>query len=204
MSSIDDSTGEKAFNPLEPMSKDIHVWRIFNTDIQIVSVTKGEHQIEYLFSQDTIGQLPYIYDRVKNLPNVSRTPMRDQNWVEGGLPQWLRVSFLSLEGWQWLFLFMGVFFGLLLRFIVNFLARLVILLMIRHVQLKEKSQLFFFQTLRPISYLVAILVWYFCALFLKLDGQILLIVFLSLKVLLSINLIWVAYNVVFSFCFSFD
>ena len=91
-------------------------WSVPGTDIQLVQATKGSRKGEFLFSAQTIAELPEMYELVKDLPVtpgmasirrgvrtilVSPGPLIPRGWFAGA-PQWLFFGYAGAAVWQWI------------------------------------------------------------------------------------------------------
>ncbi|MFV1997357.1 MAG: mechanosensitive ion channel family protein [Acidiferrobacterales bacterium] len=92
-------------------------WNIPGTDIIIVRVEKGSRAGEYLFSPETIDQLPDFYQRTKHLPYKPGAAKNAYNnfryggaglrgviplkWMEA-LPSGLKIIVLDQPVWRWI------------------------------------------------------------------------------------------------------
>jgi len=106
-------------------------WRYPNTEIEIVEITEGNRQGEFLFSANTVGQISGIYERARSLPyrsELRRAPQSKYMWsdvsegffdyfvsnpghlvaratvlgrIVDGLPKWAKAVHGGLSLWQW-------------------------------------------------------------------------------------------------------
>jgi len=96
-------------------------WVIPGTEIRIARVEKGSRAGEYLFTAETVTQIPEFYEKIKNLPYK---PGASVGWHEFGtyspmgvvlalykvvpprwligLPRWTRITLLDQPLWRWI------------------------------------------------------------------------------------------------------
>ena len=101
---------------------EIDRWTIARTEITLVRMKEGPRAGEFLFSADTVAEVPTYYDRVKHLPYQNRENVTadfldfylcEPGWM---IPGWLihSVPFLDstrLHGqalWQWILLVLSI------------------------------------------------------------------------------------------------
>ena len=140
-------------------------WAIPGTDIHIARIEKGPRAGEYLFSSETVAQIPEFYDKVKNLPYK---PGATAGWHEFGtynpmgvalalyeivpprwvvdLPLWTRASFFDQPLWRW--------FGIVTVLGVGLAAILLCHRLSRHWAGQATSASRWADLLRPISVVV--------------------------------------------------
>ncbi len=140
-------------------------WAVPGTDIHIARIEKGPRAGEYLFSAETVAQIPEFYDKVKNLPYK---PGATAGWHEFGtynpmgvalalyeivpprwvvdLPLWTRASFFDQPLWRW--------FGIVTVLGVGLAAILLCHRLSRHWAGQATSASRWADLLRPISVVV--------------------------------------------------
>jgi len=113
-------------------------WNIPVTDIVIMLVEKGPRAGEYLFSPDTIDQLPDFYQRTKHLPYKPGAAKNAYNnfryggaglrgviplkWMETS-PAWLKIIVLDQPVWRWIGIAALLLFAMTTMKLVHILAR---------------------------------------------------------------------------------
>jgi len=117
-------------------------WRYPNTTIEIVEIMDGEQQGNFLFSANTVRRLDQFYIKVRDLPyrgDYSQialeyvSPETSQGFYEyyistpgvliplatfwggliEGLPGWFKIVYGDQTVWQWIFLGISLFLGVL-------------------------------------------------------------------------------------------
>ena len=100
-------------------------WTVPNTAIRIVKVEKGPRKGEFLFSTGTVDRVRGFYDRVVHLPykpGASVDAYEDYIFGPGpmipqilirNLPGWASIGIYDQAIWQWLGLFITLFFSVL-------------------------------------------------------------------------------------------
>ncbi len=102
-------------------SKPIKRWTIPGTEIRIGLIESGPRVGEFVFTQDTVNQIPAFYERVKDLPYKGGNTEGMYDMVFGhptgvalalrkiipprwffSLPEWIRTPILGQPFWQWL------------------------------------------------------------------------------------------------------
>lgn len=114
----------------------LEYWRIPNSEIILVRTNKGILQGEYLFSAESIKNLPAYYEKIKHLPynsdiTVSKyfysfyisTPglLMPPRWSHY-LPEWSTKMYFSQTLWQWIALVFSIIITLvLIKLLYSFL-----------------------------------------------------------------------------------
>jgi len=116
----------------------LNSWRIPNTEIILVKTEEGILQGEYMFSTETVENLPGFYNQVKNLPYKKdrevtegfysfyiSTPglLMPPRWSEY-LPEWSTKIYYYQTVWQWFALLISLIVAFI---IVRILNRILIL-----------------------------------------------------------------------------
>ncbi|MCB1308814.1 MAG: mechanosensitive ion channel family protein [Leptospiraceae bacterium] len=171
------------------------VWRLRKTDIRIGLVNVGERAGEYLFTPSTVHDAPKFYQRVKDLPYLADSGQGagyQPPWLESQIPEWMKSQFFYLNIWQWIGLGLAIFIGLVLKVLVKWLVDLL-----KKLARRSKSDwddMIIKAVASPIGYLAASGFWYIALFFLRFEGTALSIFSVSLKIFLSIVVIWLVYR----------
>jgi len=111
----------------------LNYWRIPSTQIVLVKTQEGVFQGEYMFSQETIEQLPVFYEQVKKLPYKTDrevtegyysfyigTPglLMPPRWSEY-IPEWSTKIYYHQTLWQWSAMLISFLFAFILIRILN-------------------------------------------------------------------------------------
>lgn len=175
----------------------LHRWRLKDTEIIISRVTEGERAGEYLFSPDTVSRSAIFYEKVKDLPyaeGVGKGAGFRKNWIEQYTPLWAGKEFLDIHLWQWVGIFAAILLGLFVRTTTGFF--LFILLRIASRSAAAWDDRIIKMGKGPVELLAGTAVWYVAIRFLQLEGNALAILNFTVKILISIGLIWLAYRAV--------
>jgi MscS family membrane protein len=186
---------DKIPNQITVAGELIQRWRLEDTEIVISRVDKGDRAGEYLFSKDTVYRARFFYDQVKGLPYLVGSGLGagyQEPWFEERLPDWGRKKVLTIALWQW----MGLLVFILLGWLLNFLIRFIFSRLLRWAQ---KSSVDWDERLidsvrSPVALLLACGLWYIGIKVLQLEGSGLNFLLLVLRLILSMALIWLAYN----------
>lgn len=190
-------------NPqLIPEQTDIPRWRLKNTEVVLMPIDSGDRKGEWLFTESTWKRAQLFYDRVKHMPYLAGSghgALYEQPWMEEYLPDWSKRETLFLKNWQWLGIFLGLFFGLLLRFIVFITIGLI-------KNFKFTSRLSWKKHLlseleKPISLLASAFFWYGLMFYLKLEGMAFSLVNSCIQIVFGISITWAIFKSVTVFCF---
>jgi len=73
-------------------------WRYPNTEIEIMEITEGERQGQFLFSADTVRRIGDFYKEIENLPY--RTGVRSLNWRSPDKSEGFFEYFISTPGYM--------------------------------------------------------------------------------------------------------
>lgn len=173
-------------------------WHFYNTEIVLERVTEGERKGAYLFSKDTVLRAHEFYRKVKHLPYLAGTGKGSHYqtpWMERILPEWALEPFLTLNPWQWLGIFIAIISGYLFRLLLKFTLGITLQILKRSHFAQYKDGLKLFKnTIKPISTIGAISVWYTSLFFLQVQGLTLAIFTVSFKLLLGIYVIRLIYQ----------
>ncbi len=95
-------------------AQDLSTWRIPNTEIDITKVESGPRSGQFLFSSETVANLPRFYQVVKELPYkpgstegfyefymTSPGELFASKWLES-IPSWLQIHYGGQTLWQWM------------------------------------------------------------------------------------------------------
>jgi MscS family membrane protein len=112
----------------EVKASKIKLWRIPHTEIFICCIAEGPRMGSFLFSAETVDHLGEYYDEVEELPYRSDkgegyTGFYEQYIYSSGwmipdgflkkLPNWMKKGYLGQALWQWIFLVLVIFSGVL-------------------------------------------------------------------------------------------
>jgi MscS family membrane protein len=73
-------------------------WRYPNTEIEIVEVTEGERQGEFLFSANTVRRIGDFYRQIQDIPY--RTGVRPVDWLSPDKSEGFYENFISTPGYM--------------------------------------------------------------------------------------------------------
>lgn len=170
-------------------------WRLKDTEITIARVQEGERAGEYLFSPDTVRRAREFYEKVQELPyleNSGQGAAYEEPWVEEHVPPWMLDTFAYLNWWQWIGIAVSILLGLVLKVIIKVLVDLL-------KKLASKTAGDWDDKLvravsDPIGYLGAVGFWWATLYLLRLEGMALTVFSVSLRVIMSIFLVWLVYR----------
>ncbi|GIX41135.1 MAG: hypothetical protein KatS3mg129_0868 [Leptospiraceae bacterium] len=177
--------------PDEPTKR----WRLKGTEIVITQVESGERAGEHLFSPDTVHRAREFYEKVKHLPYLEGSGMGagyKEPWYERNLPDWAKKKFFVMNIWQWLGLALLILIGLVIKTLLAFLLEKIANFVSRSKTQWDDKIIQAFKG--PTGYIFAIIFWFLSIKLLKLDSNIAGIFNSFLKIILSINLIWLTYK----------
>ncbi len=170
-------------------------WRLRGTEITIARKESGERAGEYLFTRETAGRAKEFYEKVKHLPYLEGSgqgALYRGTWFEETVPAWMKERFVFLKIWQWAGLFLAIFLGLLVKFMVRLGVDLV-----NRISARSK-RVWFMKTAKafsgPTSLLAATLFWYVSYRLLGFDGGVQTFLRVVLQVLLAGALLWLLYR----------
>ncbi len=180
-----------------PDTNDLTFWELEGTEIIIQRIEKGNRKGEYLFSSDTVKNSHQYYQSVKELPYLSESgggAGYSSYWLEDKIPRWLQKSFLSLQWWQWIGIFLSILIGLIIRMILSFSIATFLQLQRRTEKKNFYSLLTAIQ--KPLSFLAACSFWFLCLFTLQFKGIVLVITTAFLQIIFSSCLIYLFYSMV--------
>lgn len=170
-------------------------WRLAKTPLEVVLMEDGPKKGKWLFPKTVVEEVPIWFERVKSDPYLKGTTKGagyKAPALERALPEWTSNRVFVLAYWQWIGLFLAILVGLTFRWFARGLGEMVKKLA-SHTETDWDDQLV--EALySPVGYLAAILVWYASLYLLQLDGQALLVLGTLIKVLLTLDLVWIAYR----------
>lgn len=182
---------EKSDSPGEKLLR----WRLKGTEIVISMQVSGDRAGEYLFTADTAARVKEFYDKVKHLPYLEGSgggAIYSASWSEDNIPTYMKEEFFYLYLWQWLGLFLSILTGLTIKVIVKFIVDFV------YIITKKRSGIWIHKSVAafsgPTGWLAAILFWHLTVYVFGLDGLILTVVRVLLKVSLSGVFLWLVYR----------
>ena len=175
----------------------VYVWQVI--DEMPISIERQDSG-QWLFSRDTIRNLPAMWVSVMNRPalagvvTVAETPaMRLRREV----PSELRQKTLFLERWQWLAIAAAIFIGVILERILTYVLVKVLggWLAVRLRNRKIEESLIR-AAMRPLGISGMAVLWWFVLLTLGLHEQVLSVLLLAVKFMAILTLVWSAYRIV--------
>jgi len=98
-------------------------WRIPNTDITIARITEGTRRGAWLFTAETVSQLPEYYKLIRESSGADQTTdwtfekyIYSPGWMIPArlintLPRWMRTGVFEQALWQWIGLILSVAIG---------------------------------------------------------------------------------------------
>ncbi|MGE3805824.1 MAG: mechanosensitive ion channel family protein, partial [Gemmataceae bacterium] len=106
---------EQIPGPADVAKEKINTWTIPNTPLTIVRIDKGARQGEYVFSAETVDELPQLFERVKDMPYKQGVvlegayqkylnapgPLLPATFTEQ-LPDWMWARYVEQPVWKWL------------------------------------------------------------------------------------------------------
>ncbi len=178
-----------------PDDIDQEFWRLKGTDIATRKMTEGERRGEYLISASTVARAGEFYRMVQDYPYLKgagtgggyREPL-----VEKFVPAWSQSTFAGIAYWQWI----GLFFSLLLGFVIRLIVRLIgnsLHRLTRHTT-TDWDDLLVESQIGPVSLLIASIVWLVAIYALQFTDIAQTILVTSAQITLFASLIWVAYR----------
>ncbi len=171
-------------------------WGIPETEITLTFVDEGEQEGSYLFSSGTVSRAREFFERVNHLPYLSPDHQGAgyrEPWLIRQLPDWAADEFLTLRTWQWMGIFGAILLGLVMRLIVQGVARLVARMMNR-AKFRISAEALQ-PTISPVALLVATSIWYGALQSLRLQGLALTFLMTVIQVLFFISVTWIFYSI---------
>lgn len=109
---------------LIPDGADQPRWRLRGTEVAIHRVESGERKGEFLFTPDTVARAKDFFAKVKDLPLLPGAlgGGYEPPWQEQYVPRSLLPEVFGVAYWQWLFMGLLIFVGLVMRQITRFAA----------------------------------------------------------------------------------
>lgn len=183
--------------PEDTGGRSLYVWqRVEGHPIALERVGTGE----WLFSQETIDQLPKLWDAVRDrdvvegVEEAARTPAM---WLRDQMPPGLRDRGFLLEYWQWLALAILIFVGVLVERVLTFvLVRVVAGHLVRRLERRRVDDALIRAAMRPLGVVAMAGLWWLGLLLLGLPAQALAILLLAVKFLAIASFVWAAYRAV--------
>ncbi|MFK8139252.1 MAG: mechanosensitive ion channel family protein [Bdellovibrionales bacterium] len=172
-------------------------WRLKNTEITVVLKKDGDREGEFLISKDSVRRASQFYERVKELPYLKGSGQGagfKPQWYENGLPRWLTRSQFLIPNWQLLGILFSIFFGLIVKKIVT-----VSVDQLKRLTEKTKNtwdDQFIDVSETMLGSIAATLIWILSIRLLGFEGNALLFFDVGLKILLCIQAVKLAYNLV--------
>jgi MscS family membrane protein len=170
-------------------------WRLKNTEITIARQETGDRAGEYLFSRDTSNRVREFFSRVRHLPYLKGSgggASFQETWFEENVPLWAKDKLLFLPTWQWIGLFISILSGLVLKLLVSMFIDLLKFLS-KNTEARWSKQIIS-TVASPVGYLAATGLWYASIQIIGFEGTILTFLRVTLKVILSIVIIWIIYR----------
>lgn len=162
---------------------------------------KLQHDKRWLFSAETLEQLPDIVNLLKNKAtlvinnkeNIQHQPLSLR--LQSELPDYLKTQLLSLYYWQWVGILIFILLGILADRIFSGIARILTRIISQHAHARVYQQirngLF-----RPFGLMVMALIWWLGINQLSLPEPVLLVLLVAVKFFASISGVWGAYRLV--------
>lgn len=177
--------------------KSLARWRLKDTEIKIIQKTDSERKGEYLFSSNTVANAQRYYERVKDLAYLAGTTNGaglEKNWLDIKLPQWWMEETLEFKNWQWMGVLLFIFLGFLGKFIVEFVLHNI-------TKLTEKSKNNWDDKIinaidTYVGRLSSAVIWLIGLHFLAFEGNLENILDIGLKVIISLHVIQIVYQLV--------
>jgi MscS family membrane protein len=115
--------------------REINKWRIPKTEIQIVRVSEGPREGEFLFSPESVERASDFFRRVKNSPYIRKDTVQFYEWflsdpgpnvasIVKSMPNSMRTTLIGRHAvWQWIGLALALALAIAIMAVAYFLAR---------------------------------------------------------------------------------
>ncbi len=153
---------------------------------------------EWRFSQATIRNLPAIFDSLADKKKIKTDEYGNKHLplalrIRQQVPDSLKYTVLTLEGWQWIGILLIIIVGVVLDKIVSLLLRAWMNRWTQHTDIDAFKNLRR-DMLRPFGLMVMAIVWWIGLNQLGLSEHALLILLVAVKFLASVSAVWGAYR----------
>jgi MscS family membrane protein len=179
---------------LIPADPESGFFRLKGTEIAIRKVEGGDRAHEYLFTKDTIKRAKSFYQKVAHLPFKPgangasyRTP-----WVEEYVPEWAKDETATLYHWQWIGLFLSIFLGLFVKWLVERFVNIAKTFVKSSRQ--EWDDLLIRAIEHPLGLASSTAIWFVCLKFLLIEGITFSILSVVIQIVFSVAMIWLFLN----------
>ncbi|MFZ5806935.1 MAG: mechanosensitive ion channel family protein [Verrucomicrobiota bacterium] len=172
-------------------------WRLKDTEITIARVEKGERAGEYLFTADTTQRVWEFYDKVKHLPYLAGTTRGagyQEPWIQRQIPSWAMKTFWGLAYWQWIGIAMAIVLGVIMRWLVSAILKLVDRIL--HKLPTEWAKRVIDILANPLALLASTGVWFAALYVLQLKGYSFTVLNFTLQIILFTAVTWLFYQAV--------
>ncbi len=154
------------------------------------------------FSAQSVNSLPALYDAykekeiVREIKSLSKLPLsiRFRDYMDKNFPALMRESFL-LENWQWIGIFIIVFFGLFVGRSVIYMCSKAIKITFQKAKL-ELNEVSMKAFLDPIGITVTALIWWTGVYILGLPDSVRVVLMVSVKIVAALAAVWAGYKLV--------
>lgn len=164
-------------------------------------VIKRQDDGRWLFSAETLKQLPAIVEVLKNQKSLLAQSDVDNShkpWalrLQKELPEVLQDQFLSLHYWQWLGIFVFILLGILADAVFSGVAKIITR------SISKRAEALAYQQIpsnlfRPFGLMVMALLWWLGINQLTLPENALLVLLVAVKFFASVSGVWGAYRLV--------
>ncbi len=172
-----------------------YVWQtVDNYSIALERIESGE----WLFSRDTVENLPDLWKTVRDrevVEGVEEAPRTLAMRIRESMPEGLRNRGFILEYWQWLALAILVFSGVVLDKVLTFVLQRSVA---RHLaaRFKRIDEDLVHSAIRPFGLVAMAVIWWLGLLVLGLPGSALAILLIAVKFVTIASVVWTAYRTV--------
>jgi MscS family membrane protein len=179
-----------------PDNPNLERWRLKDTEITLRPVSSGERKGEWLFTADSWVRAKDFYERVATLPYLEKSgqgALYQEPLLERLSPQWAKKKSLFLANWQWIALFVSLFAGFLIKWVIERLVRLV-------KRFVKENAYWRGQLIKgvesPLGLLVVSIWWAISLRVIQIDGVLFHGLNIIIQVTFGYSVIWIAYNLV--------
>lgn len=181
--------------------KDQWVFKRYGVDKDKQIIIKQQDNGRWLFSAETLQQLPEILELLKTKANLISQGDDDttyQPWtfrLQKQLPEILQDQLIGLKYWQWLGILLFIILGVLVDWLFSKTALVLTRLLSKRTEIQEYRNLPN-NIFRPLGLMAMALVWWLGINQLTLPENALLILLVAVKFLTSVAGVWGAYRLV--------
>jgi MscS family membrane protein len=183
--------------PVDMGGRSLYVWEtVEGTPLALERVGEGA----WLFSRETLDQLPDLWTAVQDRPlveGVDAVPETPAMWLRAQMPEALRSGGFILDYWQWLALALLIFLGVLVNRVLTFvLVRVVTGALARRLRSRRVDDQLIRSAMHPLGVVAMAALWWVGLYVLGLPPTALAIFLLAVKFVAIAAVVWSAYRAV--------